>query len=82
MKHARFRILLTKVRPPPQTVGEQLRASLKEMAIPVFKAQILLLVAYRMTSADGVSMRDVKDRHARRAWLAYEKVGREIVNGR
>jgi len=82
MKHERFKVLLTKVPPPPQTEGAQLRASLREARIPVFKSEIPLLVAYRKASADGVTARDVKgDRNARRAWLAYEKVGREIVNG-
>lgn len=36
---------LTKVPPPPQTQGQQLRASLKAMHIPVFRAEIPLLVA-------------------------------------
>jgi chromosome partitioning protein len=83
MKHDRYRVLLTKVPPPPQTEGEQLRASLKQAGIPVFKSQIPLLVAYRKASAEGITAREVKgDANARRAWLAYEKVGREIVNGR
>jgi chromosome partitioning protein len=82
LKHDRFKVLLTKVPPPPQTEGQQLRASLKEAGIPLFKSEIPLLVAYRKASADGLSVRDVKgDRNARRAWLAYERVGREIVNG-
>jgi cellulose biosynthesis protein BcsQ len=52
------------------------------MKIPVFKAEIPLLVAYRKASAEGVTEREVKgDANARRAWLAYERIGREIVNG-
>jgi len=82
MKH-RYRVLLTKVPPPPQTEGAQLRASLKAAGIPIFKSEIPLLVAYRKASAEGTTARRVKgDANARRAWLAYEKVGREIVNGR
>jgi len=83
MKHDRYKVLLTKVPPPPQTEGAQLRASLKQAGIPLFKSEIPLLVAYRKASAEGVCVRDVKgDRNARRAWLAYERVGKEIVNGR
>jgi chromosome partitioning protein len=82
IKHDRFRVLLTKVPPPPQTEGMQLRASLKEAGIPVFITEIPLLVAYRKASAEGVTAKEVKgDANARRAWLAYEKVGKEITNG-
>lgn len=53
------------------------------MRIPVFKAEIPLLVAYRKTSAEGIMARGVKgDANARRAWLVYERVGKEIINGR
>jgi hypothetical protein len=52
------------------------------MGIPVLRAEIPLLVAYRKASADCITVRDVKgDRNDRRAWLAYERVGKEIVNG-
>jgi chromosome partitioning protein len=82
LKHDRYRVLLTKVPPPPQTEGAQLRASLKQAGIPLFKAEIPLLVAYRKASAEGITAREVKgDANARRAWLAYERVGKEIVNG-
>jgi chromosome partitioning protein len=82
MKHARYKVLLTKVPPPPQTEGEQLRASLVQAGIPIFKSEIPLLVAFRKASAGGVTTREVRgDANARRAWLAYERVGREIING-
>jgi len=82
MKHERYRVLLTKVPPPPQTEGMQLRKSLKEMGIPVSKAEIPLLVAYRKALADGITARGIGcDANARRAWPAYEKVGKEIING-
>src|ERR1700722_11565038 len=32
-----YKVLLTKVPPPPQTEGAQLRASLKAAGVPVFK---------------------------------------------
>jgi chromosome partitioning protein len=59
-----------------------LRASLKQAGIPLFKSEIPLLVAYRKASAEGITARGVKgDANARRAWLAYERVGKEIING-
>jgi chromosome partitioning protein len=82
IKHERYRVLLTKVPPPPQTEGMQLRMSLKHAGIPIFKAEIPLLVAYRKASAEGITAREVRgDANARRAWLAYERVGKEIING-
>jgi hypothetical protein len=42
-----------------------------------------MLVAYGMASAEGITARGVRgDANARRAWLAYERVGKETVNGR
>ncbi len=81
IKHERHRVLLTKVPPPPQTEGQQLRNDLIATHIPLFSAEIPLLVAYRKASSDGMTARDVRgDENARRAWLAYERVGKEIVN--
>jgi hypothetical protein len=38
-------------------------------------------VAYRKASAEGITAGGVKgDANARRAWLAYERVGTEIAN--
>ena len=77
-----YKVLLTKVPPKPQTEGAQLRASLVEHGLPVFKSEIPLLVAYRKASAEGVIVSALKeDRNASRAWDAYEAVGKEITNG-
>jgi hypothetical protein len=59
-RRARYRVLLIKVPPPPQTKGEQLPGSLKQAGIPLLQAEIPLLVAYRKASADGVTAREVK----------------------
>lgn len=64
--HKHHRVLLTKVPPPPQNEGEQLRAGLT--GIPVFKAEIPFLVAYKKASAAGTTVDELKsDRNARRA---------------
>jgi chromosome partitioning protein len=50
--------------------------------IPVFKSEIPLLIAFRKASAEGITAREVKgDPNARRAWLAYERVGKEVMSG-
>ena len=78
----KYKVLITKVPPKPQTEGAQLRASLKEHGIPVFKSEIPLLVAYRKASAEGVIVSSLKeDRNAKRAWEVYKEVGEEILHG-
>ena len=80
--HKHHRVLLTKVPPLPQTEGQQLRAGLVADAIPVFKADIPLLVAFKKASAAGTTVDQLKnDRNARRAWIAYRSVGEEITHG-
>ena len=77
-----YKVLITKVPPKPQTEGAQLRASLVEHEIPVFKTEIPLLVAYRKASAEGVIVSALRDdRNASRAWEAYAAAGKELING-
>ncbi len=78
-----YKVLITKVPPKPQTEGAQLRASLVENGIPVFKSEIPLLVAYRKASAEGVIVSALKDdRNAARAWEAYKATGEEMIHDR
>jgi chromosome partitioning protein len=80
--HTKYKILLTKAPPKPQTEGQQLYADLTSKGYPVFQTMIPFLVAYRKASDEGITAKDVKgDPNARRAWLAYERVGREIIDG-
>jgi chromosome partitioning protein len=78
----KYRVLLTKVPPPPEPDGPQLRAVLQREEIPVFTAEIPRLKSFERAAAAGVPVNAVKhDAQAKRAWLAYEAVGREIANG-
>ena len=80
--HKHHRVLLTKVPPPPQSEGHQLRAGLLADNIPVFKAEIPMLVAFKKASAEGKTVADIRsDRNAWRAWKAYRSVGKEITGG-
>lgn len=76
----RYRVLLTKVPPPPETEGQQLRADLTAQGIPLFAVDIPRLKAYEKAAATGVPVRDVDDPRAKRAWEAYEAVGKELLN--
>ena len=78
----KFRVLLTKVPPPPEPDGPQLRAALQGKNYPVFKAEIPRLKSFERAAAAGVPVYAVKrDDTAMRAWQGYEDAGREIVNG-
>jgi chromosome partitioning protein len=74
-----YRVLLTKIPPPPETEGAQLRAELEKEGIPLFVAEIPRLKSFEKAAADGVPVYDVQDQRAARAWAAYEAVGREIL---
>ena len=78
----RYRILLTKVPPPPQNDGEILREMLAAAKTPIFKAEIPLLKSFEKAAAQGVPVSEVHDPRAARAWSAYEAAGKEIANGK
>jgi chromosome partitioning protein len=81
INYLKYKILLTKISPKPQAEGEQLYSDLVAKGYPVFQTMIPFLVAYRKASYEGLTARGVRsDPNARRAWLAYERVGREILH--
>jgi len=63
-----YRILLTKLPPPPQNDGEILRDMLKAAKAPLFKAEIPLLKSIEKAAAQGVPVSEVHDPRAARAW--------------
>jgi chromosome partitioning protein len=78
----KYRVLLTKVPPPPEQDGPQLRAVLQEQGIPVFEAEIPRLKSFERAAAAGVPVYAVQhDDRAKRAWEAYEAAGKELSNG-
>lgn len=80
LRRDKYRVLLTKVPPPPELDGPQLRSVLEGQGIPVFKAEIPRLKSFERAVAAGVAVSEVKgDQHARRAWEAYEAAGRELI---
>jgi chromosome partitioning protein len=80
---AKYRVLLTKVPPPPETDGPQLRRELQQRGIPVFGADIPRLKSFERAAAEGVPVHAVQnDPRAKRAWEAYAAVGKEIADGR
>ena len=74
-----YRVLLTIVPPPPETDAAELRNTLMRSKVPVFKAEIPRLKAFRSAFDQGVPVYDVDDRRSDRAWSAYEAVGEEVL---
>ena len=75
----RYRVLLTKVPPPPEPEGPQLRTGLTAQGIPLFAVDIPRLKAFEKAAAAGVPVYDVDDTRAKRAWEAYQAAGKELV---
>jgi chromosome partitioning protein len=74
----RYRVLLTKVPPPPEPEGPQLRAGLTAQGVPLFAVDIPRLKAFEKAAAAGVPVSEVDDPRAKRAWEAYEAAGKEL----
>lgn len=79
---AHYRVLLTKVPPPPEQEGPQLRAELVKNQIPLFTAEIPRLKALEKAAATGVTVDAINEPGARRVWGAYQAVGKELTNGK
>jgi chromosome partitioning protein len=78
----RYRVLLTKVPPRPRLDGVHLRNMLESADVPVFESEVPQLVAFDKASAEGVTVYEVKDERAARAWKSYEEAGKEIINAK
>ena len=75
----KFRVLMTKVPPLPETDGAKLRSVLQEHKVPMFLSEIPRLKAFEKAAAAGVTVDRVEDRNAARAWASYYAVGKEIL---
>ena len=73
-----YKVLLTKVPPPPEPEGPLLRADLIEQRIPIFGTDIPRLKAFEKAAAAGVTVDQVSGASARRAWEAYVIAGKEL----
>jgi chromosome partitioning protein len=73
-----YKILLTKVDARTRS-GEDARRTLEEAKLPLFTAEIPLLVAFERASQKGVIIRDYSDPRSHVAWLRYKAVGQEVL---
>jgi len=75
-----YRVLLTIVPPAPSRDAAEARASLAGQSVPVFETAIPRLAAFTKAALAGVVVSDVSgDPRAERAWDAYARVGKELM---
>ncbi len=76
---ARFRVLLSIVPPRPSRDGDEARATIATLGLPIFAGSIRRAVAFQRAALAGCLVSEVKDPRAVDAWGDYENVGREIL---
>ena len=74
-----FRALVTIVPPRPSRDGEEARASIASVGVPVFTGTIRRAVAFAKASLEGCLVSDVNDPRAAACWADYVAVGAEIL---
>ena len=74
-----YRVLLTKVPPPPEKEAAELREFLAGLSVPMFQAEVPELKAFKKAASAGQIVNQTPDRNAARAWQAYAAAGKEIL---
>jgi len=74
-----FRVLLTKVPPPPERDALELRKLLEDEGVSIFKGEIPRLKAFEKAAGAGEIVQQTNDRNATRAWDSYMAVGKELM---
>jgi len=77
---ARFRVLLTVVPPRPSRDGDEARATIGGLGLPLFAGSIRRAVAFQRAALAGCLVSETKDPRAADAWGDYQSVGREVVS--
>jgi chromosome partitioning protein len=75
----KYRILLTRVPPPPRREGEEAREFLLQAGLPVFKGKVREFVAFQKAANEGLIVNQISDRRAKIAWNDYRVIGEEIL---
>ncbi len=86
MKAESFRVLLTKVPPPPESEAAELRAEMLSSNVPIFSVDIPRLKVFEKAASAGTTVNNKaiftsKDApRAARAWDAYQTVANEVMS--
>lgn len=76
---AKYKMLLTKCASVSKRKTLEAREALKELGLPLFKAEIRELVAFKDAALEGQTVQDYRSSTSYAAWLCYERVGVEIT---
>ena len=80
--HARYRVLLTMVRPPRRTDKHTKRMAAREFLqceqVSLFQTEIQLLAVFEDAPDEGAVVKDLSGLMAAKAWASYCSLGQEI----
>ena len=74
-----FKVLLTLVPPAPSKVGTEIRLTITEAGLPIFKQEVRRLAVFQKAALLGVPVSEVKEPYAWAAWDCYQQIGKEIL---
>lgn len=74
-----YKLLLTMIPPPPSRDGQDAIDLIKNSRLPSFKTQIKRYASYKKAALQGVLVGEVRDRSARIAADAYERLAEEVI---
>ncbi len=74
-----YKLLLTMIPPPPSHDGRDAVDLIRNSQLPSFETQIKRYASYKKAALQGVLVGEVRDRSARTAADAYERLAKEII---
>ncbi len=74
-----FRVLLARVAPHHEAKAKEIRQVLAEMEIPCFASEIPRMAVFEKAPDEGLTVNQMHDRTAKRAWDSYAAAGKEIA---
>lgn len=75
---ANYRVVLNRVKHNRHKQADDLRAALVSMGVPMFAVEIPEFAAFDKASGEGISVNEVDDENAARAWDCFKQLGKEI----
>ena len=72
-----YRVLLTMIPPRPNRDGEEARAYLQSLNIPLFRAGIRRVIAFSRAALEGTTVQNIDRTNL--GWTDYTEVGEEIL---
>ncbi len=76
---ANYKLILTRVPPPPQKEGEEIRDLLQGQGLPLINASVRERKAFKVAVLQGVPVRDAKYPGALEGWEEYTAVMEEVL---